>query len=534
MRKQRPCLLASAYLLAIDRTDTVGSRKLKYQAQVMILVSTCFALCGQSIFAAEKIDLLTTCSSMIDRGEVMQSIELQRRAIEKHPEDGRVRAVVSWCEWRQGNMIGAIDHAQKAVELLPNEFLPIFNLARMQETFDACKDAITLYEKAQSIEPENPEPRLGISRCYFRLDESQKALAVLAEMRNSAAKHGFAWSLALAKTYSRLGEAAQAADVALIAASKASNRTQISQAQSVRMLALLKTGDMKQADRLFNDVFVECTTKDYELFVRAASGLVQANQTDRGRIIVAAALQNLGVDGETEGLFRLGRILQDKASQLSKDRAAEANQAEWLELADDIYRRAVSVSATESRLHLANGSVQFQQGKQSAAVAAFEKALSIEPLNPWLSQLVSLAKSPASSSRCFSHVSFQLRGLNCGCHASRIASELAEVSGVKFVHIDSINDFAGTLIVDDSTIQPNAVWDKCREAIARGPVMQTPIQFNVENMKVSRISGLHELVCVSQNALCGDPLKLYPTTSSLEPIKPVEYSKASYWILVSN
>ncbi len=467
--------------------------------------------------ATPEDDLLLHCLDLVKCGEAVKAIDLQNKALKQQPRNAMLHLGASYCYWQQGNVLNAIAEGQQAILLEPDNFLALFNLARMNESLDACENAMSLYRRASRVNPSDAESKVGWARCSFRLGRESDALALLSEMTSSQAQN-FDTLFKIAQTYFRLGEPALSARAAQQAVDATSDSLEQSKARALQLLSLLKSNQFDPSARIADETFATCRQGSYELFVRAASTLLPALNPTSAEPLVKAARTNLVKLEDADGFFRLGRIFEDKASYVSYD--ATKYQA-WINWSAEMYGAATSLDPIQSRFHLALGGVLAQQGKNQEAVQEFQKAQSLEPQNPLMPYLAGLAQSGDANHLHLIHASFQLVGLTCGCHSSRIESEVSAIEGVRFIGLSHQEPHQGTLLFDNSKVSLPDIWSKCRQSIAQGPEMKHPIVFSVERERTESVSRIEDVVRIAQNTIFGDVLQFYTTTASIDPVIPV-------------
>jgi tetratricopeptide (TPR) repeat protein len=87
-----------------------------------------------------------------------------RRALELNPSDSWGRIYLGNLLWARGDVGGAIKEYECAIELMPDEALPLWSLANVYENQELWDQAEALYEKAVTLDPNDGIARMNFGR----------------------------------------------------------------------------------------------------------------------------------------------------------------------------------------------------------------------------------------------------------------------------------------------------------------------------------------------------------------------------------
>ena len=470
--------------------------------------------------------------SLVQEGKLPEAIALEKEASKKRTKDWLPHAALAYCAWRQGDILTAIPEGKTAVRLAPSNLMALTNLAKMEESLDNCIAAIPLYKRIEKLAPTDWQPKLGLARCYLKLEKEQDALTLLSKM--AAQKNTcFDWHFELADTYLRSASPALAAEAATTALSLATTPEQNSRAKIQLMMALLRAKQSDRARELMTDVFKDGQPRDYELFVRAAAALVPATSPAAATILMNSARQNLLQSEDADGFYRLGRIFEDKATFVAYDKD---KFAAWMRHAEAAYSGALTLDSMQARYHLALAGTLQELGKSDDARAELAKAQaldSFDSLAPFLLAQLTAPKVEASSTAADSRanrqskqmnlttVRFTMTGLDCTCHIAKVEAALTKVNGVAFAGVSRALPHNGVLLVDKSATPLAEVFSACLKSFEAGPTLKTPVSFAFAVTSQHPLTRAQDAVRIAQNTRYGEIVQFYNQFKAVEPVVPV-------------
>ncbi|MBY0552459.1 MAG: hypothetical protein K2W95_34580 [Candidatus Obscuribacterales bacterium] len=478
-------------------------------------------LVAGSARADDLSDSLQAPADLARKGDMPAALATAQTYSTTHPNDPYGQLALSYHSWQMGDTEGAFRAGERAVDALPSASLPLINLARMSEALGGQNKAITLYEKLIKIAPQDPAGYAGLIRCYLTLENRPKALTLLQDMltRND---NDLDWNLQLSEIALQSNEPQLAVEGANRALKCATNREQESSAKVRLLSALQLTAEPNTSASLIEDVFAQCSPQEVELYVRAAAKSTKATQPHSAELILQAALKNLTKPEHAEGLYKLGRVFQDKASYVS----FETNKYNrWQQLAQQAYQSAIELDNMQSRYHVALASTLGQQKKYPQMKDELQKASRLEPFNALITHL--LDSADREQQFCATKIRFKTRGINCTCHFSKIETELYKNKEVAFAFISRTEPYEGVMLLSKSNCSAEELFGKCKESLTGGPATKLYSDFGFDTIAKQSITGAEEAVRIAQDAAVGDPLAFYNLTPIPRPIMPSIEEKRS-------
>ena len=452
------------------------------------------------------------------QGKLQEAAALAQTAVVAAPDNWLSHATLSYLAWQQGNVLLALDEAEESNRLSSGNLVALTNLAKMKDALEDSSRAIKFYEQAAKLAPEDCSVQLGIARSYYKLGQSENALAVLTEMLHRPDKD-FDWYYQVADAYLQFGKPDLAAQATTKAIKVAVKSEQVSAGTTQLLLALLRDGQFERAKALRERVFRRCHPDNYELYVRAASTLLPAANPASATNLVNAAVANLLTVDNAEGFYRLGRVFEDRSSSVSYD---VRKHDDWLKHAGVAYRRAVALDPMQARYQLALAGILDQQGEKFQALAALNQAKMLDPMNKLPPAVVAkIAANEAPAPAKLSSVRFSIKGITCGCRVTKVQGALSKIDGVAFANISYQQSYEGLILVDESLVSTNEVFSRCRESFGSDPNLKIPELITFEVISSEKVDSMENAVRIAQNAQYGDPLQFYVQLRAVEPVMPV-------------
>ena len=102
-----------------------------------------------------------------------------RRAVELKPSDSWARVYLGNLLWKRTDVFAAIPEFEEAIRLKPNWALPLWSLANIYESQELWKRAEALYERAVTVEPNDPIAHMNFGRMLKKKGDKAKASAHL-------------------------------------------------------------------------------------------------------------------------------------------------------------------------------------------------------------------------------------------------------------------------------------------------------------------------------------------------------------------
>ncbi len=509
-----------------------------FRTVLFLLMAIFIANSFEQVYASNLSDDVNAFSrqsvQLFKQGQTQQALELELKAIAENRKDWQSHALLSYYAWQEGNVVAAISEGEEAVKFSPGNELVLLNLAQMEESVDACKKAIPMYEQCIRLNPNNWFPRLGLARCLIKLGKLYDGLSIIDDMA-SRPTGSFDWFSEVSDAYLWQKKADSAADAAAKALTFATTPEQKSIGSTRLLSALLRAGQLDRARALQDTVFQDCHPKNYELFVRSAYSLLPVTDPSAAKTLMTSALKNLTKGEDADGFYRLGRLFEDKSSYVQYD---AAKNGAWLEAAETAYHKAISLDKFQARYYLALAGIMARQGKATEILEHVKQAQSLDPydtvaafllspstLNRAVTDESALSQVSAITQAKFggftlTKVSFQVSGINCSCHLSMIENAFRKIDGIAFVNISRQEPYIGTMLIEQSVTPVQSAFTKCTEALLTGAQLKDAVSLAFKVKSSSPTAGVEEAIRVAQNSQFGDVLQFYEEFKTLQPTLP--------------
>lgn len=480
------------------------------------------AILGSSTASGAEVESESARPSVeiFKTGDALGAAAEERKITTANPKDWQAHHFIAYYSWQQGNMTEAVTEAEAAVKLAPRNESALVNLGLMYESLDGCKNAIAIYKRAIKRDSNNSVSQLGLARCEFKLGRVYDGLAIVENML-SRKSQSFAWYSSTANVCMELQQPELAAQAAKQALSVANSATEKSTARLQLFSALMKDRRYAGAKELMTSVFNDCQWHDYELYVRAASNLLDSSAPDAAKPLMEAAAANFKSNEEAEGLYRLGRIFEEKSCFVVP---GSALQKQWLQNAESMYKQAVATAPYQSRYHLAYAGVLGALGNNGEMLDRLKITALIDSLDTMAPFLVSNVSEKSGLLPNLKKVTGEITGLTCSCHISSLETVLPKIDGVAFASISRSQPYECTILLDSSKVQPDQVFEKCKEFIAAGVKLKEPISVTFKLRNSRSVASVEDAVRISQNAKYGDALQFHSVVMNPQPLAPWQYA----------
>ncbi len=427
--------------------------------------------CMGATVTSEHDEKSEQAADLFKSGKIQEAIALEKAAITSKPTDWLPHATLSYFQWYSGQIPAAVSEAKLAATLAPDIEGLQTNTGQMALALGDYQTAISAFERATKIAPDDSTPWFGLVNCHRSSGHPERALTTLREMIAQKNK-SFDWFYQISEISLQIDEPKLAEEAATKALSIATTPEQKSTGASDVMLALLRDNQLDRAKTLMDHVFNECHPDDIELYLRSASMLLPVEDPLGGKKLLDCAVENLKDKFNGNGFFRLGSIFEEKA----RDGASDYTRFyAWSDIAERAYRKALALAPDQPAYHLALAGTLNRKGKLSEMAEELGKVQSLDKFDALAPFLLARLKSlnitgdhaggqiPREASPeqpvqvNLTKVDFNINGLSCGCKLSKIRMALTEFKGVAFVSTFNRRPFRGTMLIDESMASINDV-----------------------------------------------------------------------------
>lgn len=431
-----------------------------------------------------------------------EATTLPNQALKGEQSDWLAHATMSCMMWRQANLYEAIREGKEACRLAPDNTVVLTNLGLMLQSTDEYDAAMACYEKAGRIDSAHYLPYLGTARCWILKEDEAKGIKILKDM-SSRKDAGFDWYYAAGLTCLKIKQNDLAESLITSAMSAAKTPDQLSSARNSLLLIELRGNKLDQARDLYTKAFAECPPKDAEIYVRAASAVLETDQPIRGKELLSHAINNLKTIPDSKAFFLLGRIFQDRARDQSISSAksrAKHLKASWLEVACAAYTQAIAMAPRESDYLQARADVLMQEGKLSEMIADLKTAKDLSSANPLpsfvLDNLIDdgTAKGIRLKSTKLVKAKLSIAGLSCDCHLSKLLGTMRNNNGVVFISASGKKVFSGEVVYAPSIISIGDLISKTRTDFFKVlPPKKSAEPLNIEVLAEEPIASMKDV-----------------------------------------
>lgn len=470
--------------------------------------------------AAFQPDALTRqASEQFAKGNISAAVELQEKELKQNPKDWLSHAAMSFYAWHEGNIIKSAEEGEMAVNLAPENYLALANLAAIKEGLDDPASALAFYERASKIEPGNVEPHVGIARCKSKLGKPDECCALLSE-QGKKEKQSFNWYYEIADTLLRCEKPDLAAAVAEKCTAQAKSPEQIEKSSILRLMCLMQTGQFAKAEALQKDVFAKYSVKEMQLYVYSAISLLPADKPEAGLQLLEKAKLELNTPEDAEAFYRLGKAFEQKASNVTNSTLSK----NWMEIAEKAFSRSCQLGRS-AKNYLALAAACGAQNKNAEMEAALKTVLEIDNSDLLAKFLLArIQKQEKLDKLKLEEIELTIANLNCGCHVGKVVNAMTELDGVAFSYIPAnIKPYKGILIIDKNKIDANTVFEKATAQVKKiYASMVPPLVPDFALIKSSDLESVTKAIADAQAIQYGSITDFFVAFKTVMPTEPVK------------
>ncbi len=371
------------------------------------------------------------------------------------------------CElWKSKLYTQAQSEAIEACRLAPNEATAHTNLAAVMQGLSALPDAISQYEAALRIAPNNLRARIGLAQCLAIIGNRKASLRTLAVAAGSSGSDPQV-VLAIGQLYSKLGLHQLAINTihnSLNGLSDSHEDRQIKQlANECLLLSALKAKDTKLATQLFEEVLIN-SPSDPQVYIESVKYLCTRTSIKEAQQILASAIKDKSYCAQL--FFELTQIFESKAGLCLESTDTSDHQLRniWLNLAEQSLRQSILANPNEAKYRIALAGCLDMQNKSSEAVSV------LTSVTPSKHDVVHFDKSDLGTGRnnlaanfksfLFNRndleqnsqsiylrcLRFNIENLSCGCRLNDLESRLRAKYGVVCVNVFHDGSHGGMIV----------------------------------------------------------------------------------------
>jgi tetratricopeptide (TPR) repeat protein len=393
------------------------------------------------------------------------------RAVSEHPNDWYPHAVLSYIDWRRGQVIPALTEAQVAGKLAPNEGSVFANVGLFNETLCRYDQSIQAFDWARTKMPDNFVPWIGLARCFAIGSDSKDATSVLTYMATQKGK-SFEWYHQAGQAYLDIDAPGLAIAPLAKAAALATTIEQQSDCATKGLLAVLRDNQEERGRCIAEGVINKYDPKVPELYIRTASVAAPLNRPSIGAHFLQVASNHLRAAADSDIFLKVGRVYERKAIATSLDKSVNR---QWLVYAADAYRQAIVLDPQKGSYHRALAGVLDRQSNFSEMRKELAAAASLDPDDKLASYF--LANEACYPSH-LSEVRFRVEGM-CACKISSMKPALEKVKGVLVAHVNPALPISATILIDRSLTPISQACDEMLKNLFGDNRLANPVNFTV-------------------------------------------------------
>jgi tetratricopeptide (TPR) repeat protein len=293
-----------------------------------------------------------------------RALELLKLALEQHPDDPTLLALRAVARKRQGDTVGALADAERAVKLAPDQELAVAVLSGLYLSAGDKARARTIIEQAVARLPKSVDLRLVLVRIYILDDDKPDAEAVLRELVRIK-PHDAAHRVRLGQFYAR---------------TERPDDAEATYRQAIR--------DIPDDDGLKLSLidFLATQRGDAVAERQLLRLIAESNHDSQLEFALAKFYESRGHPEQAETVFRqvMGREGLNAAGFLARDQLAnlyvrEKNVPAAINLVNEVLEK----SPRDSDALFLRGVVSLAQGNPRPAIADLRAVLRDQPNSPW-------------------------------------------------------------------------------------------------------------------------------------------------------
>ncbi len=353
----------------LDDAESLGSQARRRQLAAADVTGDLGALDGESIDTPEgRRQQVREIIGHMQRKEfdaAMTKAKELAEAVPDSPAPGQIQAAVSW---NRGNRDAAVAQLEALVETFPDNAGVKLNLARMHRALGQTDQALSVLTPAMAAHPKNPGLKVEAARNHAQKNNGEKVRGLLQAALDADPKAVDARAY-LARFHLLQGRPDKAVEIAQAAPDE----------QATSNAALLEViGRASQAQGAFEralDAFENLT----EAAPKAAVGYLRAGET----------LLAMNRPADAVGYLEKARERAESPKQAEIYLARALLQSGKGERAGQLLSELEKTYPEESDVAMLRGNHALSYAEDAeAAVAAFAKALELDPTEPRLFDLV--------------------------------------------------------------------------------------------------------------------------------------------------
>jgi tetratricopeptide (TPR) repeat protein len=406
---------------------------------------------------------------LFKQGKEVDAQQIALKAIGEHPDDWYAHSVLSYIDWRRGQVMPALDEAQRAGQLAPDEGTVFTNLGLFNETLCRYEQSIKYFDWARRKLPDNFVPWIGLARSFSMGSDWKDATSVLTYMAAQKGK-SYEWYRQVGQASLDINVPGLAVTALKKAASLATTSEQRSDCAINTLLAVLRNNEEQHGRCLAESVISKYDPQSPEIYIRAASVITPLNQPNVGAHFLQLASKHLKGAPNSDVFFKIGRVYEQKAIEAALDKNVNRK---WLINASTAYRQAITLDPEKSSYHRALAGVLDRQSNSSEMLKELTKAAALDKDDKLAPYFLSEKQGYKSS---LSEVKFRIEGL-CSCKISSLKPAFEKVNGVVTAYVNASLPVSGTIIIDRSLTPIDQAFNQTLKNLFGDSTLINPVNF---------------------------------------------------------
>lgn len=482
---------------------------------------------------------------LFNQGRIAEAAKLQTTVLEKEPSNWFARSVMACVMWKQANVAEALKEGDIAAKLAPDNALVLINLGLMKQSFEDFDQAIDCYRKAIQVDPNNFVPHLGIARSFILKGDEKKGVKLLTEMIEKR-DAGFDWYYSAGQTCLKANQTKLAERAMRKAMPYANGTKQLAATNEALFLIYLRSNRIDLARNIWSETFGQDAPRRAETYVRAAA-ILSPSELDKGTTLLKLASENLSAQNSM-AFLQMGRSFEEKASQ-SQSNATQVSTGQgpravaWIDVAQEAYRRAVSLAPKETGYHLALANALLESNKGEEAINELKATQFSCPADPLLAFLVKhgvpndTARGAAPKLESLSKASLSITGLSCDCHSSKLAGVIRNIDGVALVTLTGQKVFDCSVVYAPPVVSIESIISNTKvEFLKQLPPKPGEKPLSIDLRSESKFGGTKELLAYYCQNRYGSILSFsepfvqyYNRFNDIQPALPSTIATGTSW-----